>query len=151
MGTRYLNTTGKDAALSILVHGFSFNRMSQVPIDEGKGWGTYYGPAPIVGPLMHLLCGISSNPDPLHRSLISAKVLGFRNTQNSLQTGSPSSADESVQSALYHTSGPAVAQSYGVETLTDPHPDAWFDPGDRWIIVGADATAQYSTERVWGL
>ena len=47
-GARYLNTTGKDAVLS-MAHLFSFFRMAQVAIDQGKGWGTY-GPAHIVGP-----------------------------------------------------------------------------------------------------
>jgi len=61
--------------------------------------------APLISwvPLVHLLYDISSNLDPLHRPLISVKVLDFRNTPNSLQTGSLSSAHGSVRSALYHT------------------------------------------------
>ena len=94
LNTRYLNTTGKNMEF----WGAQNNVVHQIlKVNDG---GYNYIPTPPVGPAP--TCNISPNLNLPHRPFLSPEVLDLRDSLNSRQTGSPSSAGGSVRLTLCH-------------------------------------------------
>ena len=97
MGTRNLNTTGKNPAFYV-AHDNSINQMVK---DNGRDF--FYVPSPTVGPVMPSRPAFFDLYLP-YRPFLSLKALGPRGTSNSLQTGSPLSAHGLMPPTFCHTS-----------------------------------------------